>query len=63
MLENVLKNNGIPVIVEKRLGAGMALKVGQMLEWVRVYVPFSRLQEAAEIEKELFSQTDGEGEA
>lgn len=60
MLEDVLKQNGIPVLMKKKMGAGMALKVGPMLERVELYVPFSRLQDAERIEAELFSETDGD---
>lgn len=59
MLEEALKNNGIPVFIKKRLGIGMALKVGPMMEYIRLYVPFSRWNDAERIEKELFA-ADGE---
>lgn len=55
MLEDVLKQNNIPVFTKKMLGIGMALKVGPMCERVRIYVPYSYLQEAQMIIESLFS--------
>jgi len=55
MLKEVLENNGIPVFFKKRLGIGLALKVGPMMESVRIYVPYSCLQEARDIEAGLFA--------
>jgi RNA polymerase subunit RPABC4/transcription elongation factor Spt4 len=57
MLAEALKNNGIPVVLKKRMGMGMALKVGLMMEHCKVYVPFSCLQKSEEIVDELFSET------
>lgn len=39
----------------------MALKVGPILERVKLYVPFSRLQDAERIEVELFSEGESIG--
>jgi len=58
MLQETLKNNGIPVIIKKRMGIGMALKVGPLLERVKIYVPFSCLQDSRIIANELFSEAD-----
>lgn len=58
MLEDVLKNNGIPVITKKKLGIGLALKVGPMMERVIMFVPYSCLQEAKMIVEELFSESN-----
>ena len=58
MLEETLKNNGIPVIFKKKLGIGLALKVGPMMERVRIYVPYSRLAEAEDLVDQLFSAGD-----
>ncbi len=57
MLAEALKNNDIPVFLKKRMGMGMALKVGLMMEHCKVYVPFSCLQKSEEIVDELFSET------
>lgn len=60
ILEDVLKQNGIPHLRKNVMGAGVAIKVGPMLERSRFYVPYPRLQEAAEVVEELFSPADGE---
>jgi len=60
MLAEALKNNGIPVFLKKRMGIGMALKVGPMMERVKVYVPFSFLQESKKIVEELFPEREKE---
>jgi len=58
MLQEALKNNGIPVTLKKKMGIGMALKVGPLFERVKIYVPFSCLQDSMIIANELFSETD-----
>lgn len=55
MLKDVLKKNDIPCLTKNVLGAGLALKVGPMLERVRFYIPYSHLQNAKVIVDELFS--------
>lgn len=55
MLAEALKNDGISVILMKRLGMGMALQIGPIAEHYRIYVPFSRLQDSLEICEEMFS--------
>ena len=62
LLEDVLKQNGIPYFTKGRMGAGMALKVGPMFESVRFYVPRDRLDAARDLVEELFSESDGEEE-
>ena len=55
MLEDMLRQNGIPFLTKKALGAGLALKVGPMSERISLYVPFSRLQDSVEIVNAVFS--------
>lgn len=55
MLEDVLKQNDIPYLTKNVLGAGLALKIGPMLERVRFYIPYLHLQKANDIVDELFS--------
>ena len=66
MLEETLRNNEIPVIFKKKLGIGLALKVGPMMERVRIYVPYARLRDAEELLDQLFSEAgepvDADGE-
>ena len=58
ILEDVLKQNGIPFLKKNMLGAGTTMRVGPLLERTKFYVPFERLPEAAEIAEVLFSETD-----
>ena len=55
ILEDMLKQNGIPYLIKNVLGAGLAIKVGPMLERSRFYVSYERLQEAGAIAEDLFS--------
>ena len=55
MLEDVLKQNGIPCLTKNVLGTGLALKVGPMSERVRFNIPYLHLQNAKAIVDELFS--------
>lgn len=60
ILEDVLKQKGIPFLKKDVMGAGMAIKVGPMLERSRFYVMFDRLPEAEAVLKELFAETEAE---
>ena len=62
VLEDALKQNGIPVVFRKRLGIGLALKVGPMMEWVKVYVPYARLEESRAIVETLFESGDADAD-
>ena len=59
MLEDVLKQNNIPVLTKRTLGIGMALKIGPMSERVRFYVPYSYLQTSEMIVERLSSMPKG----
>ncbi|MBQ9343421.1 MAG: TIGR04076 family protein [Clostridia bacterium] len=61
MLEDVLKQNGIPYFTKQMLGAGLALKIGPMSERCRFYVPYSHFQEADELVEALFAPVQEEG--
>lgn len=61
ILEDLLKQNNIPYLKKDVMGAGMAIKVGPMLERSRFYVPFERLSSATAIMEDLFSAA-GEAE-
>ena len=58
MLEDVLRQNGIPHIIRRTLGAGLSMSVGAMLECYRFYVPFGALAQAQEIVDELFPEDE-----
>jgi hypothetical protein len=58
ILEDILKQNNIPYLKKDVMGAGMAIKVGPMLERSRFYVPFEQLGNAMAIMEDLFSATE-----
>ena len=60
ILEDVLKQDGIPYLRKDVMGAGMAIKVGPMLERSRFYVPFEQLENAASVVEDVFSPADEE---
>ena len=53
ILEDLLKQNNTPYLKKDVMGAGMAIKVGPMLERSRFYVPFSVYENARPIAEEL----------
>ena len=55
--EDVLKENGIPYLIKGRLGAGLAVYVGQMFEKNIFYVPYEKLEEARELTERIFAET------
>ncbi len=58
ILEDMLKQNHIPYLKKDVMGAGMAIKVGPMLERSRFYVPFEHLSSATAVLEDLFSAAD-----
>ena len=63
MLEDVLKQNGIPALQSSTIGAGMAMKTGSMFERIRFFVRYEHLAQASEIADSLFSDSGAqEGE-
>ena len=58
ILEDMLKQNNIPYLKKDVMGAGMAIKVGPMLERSRFYVPFEQLNSAIAIMEDLFSAAE-----
>ena len=62
VLEDILNQNGIPFLKKNVLGAGLAIKVGPMLDRSRFYVAYELLPRAQEIVEELFSDPDKEQE-
>ena len=53
ILEDLLKQGGIPFLKKGVMGAGLAIKVGPMLDRSRFYVPFERLEDARAVTEEL----------
>lgn len=58
ILEDMLKQNHIPYLKKDVMGAGMAIKVGPMLERSRFYVPFEHLSSATAMMEDLFSAAE-----
>lgn len=56
MLEDVFKQNGIPFLTDGRMGAGLAVRAGTMLESRRFYVRWDDYARANEIVDELFGE-------
>ena len=56
ILEDLLKQNGIPYLKKDVMGAGLAIKVGPMLERSRFYVPFELLESARAVAEEVFPE-------
>ena len=55
ILEDVLKQDGIPYLRKDVMGAGMAIKVGPMLDRGRFYVMYEKLTDARVVVDELFT--------
>ena len=62
ILEDMLKQNNIPYLKKDVMGAGMAIKVGPMLERSRFYVPFERLDDARTVLEESLSPAEASEE-
>ena len=62
ILEDVLKQDGIPFLKKEVMGAGLAIKVGPMLDRSRFYVPYDTLESARSVADDLLSGLE-EGEA
>lgn len=62
MLEDVLRQNGVPCLKKSVSGAGIAMYTGLMLESFRVYVHFAQLEKARAIADELLDAPIAEGE-
>ena len=58
ILEDLLRQNGIPYLKKDVMGAGMAIKVGPMLERSRFYVSYGQLDSAKTILEEAFSSEE-----
>ena len=55
ILEDVLKQSGIPFLKKNVLGAGIAVRVGPMLDRSRFYVAYDLLPKAQELAEDLFA--------
>ena len=55
ILEDILKQSGIPFLKKEVMGAGLSIKVGPMLDRSRFYVTPDQLQAAGAVVEDLFS--------
>ena len=60
ILEDLLKQNNIPYLKKDVMGAGLAIKVGPMLDRSRFYVSYEQLSGATAVVDELFSSAQEE---
>ncbi len=60
ILEDVLQQSGIPFLKKNVLGAGLAIKVGPMLDRGRFYVAYDLLPKAQELADGLFAPDESE---
>lgn len=62
ILEDLLKQEKIPYLKKNVMGAGLAIKVGPMLERSRFYVSFEQLSNAETVLKEAFPSAEASEE-
>lgn len=62
VLEDVLRQKGIPHMKQPVYGAGLMKTLGDFRERYRFFVPYEYLPAAREIAEELFSQAEDTGE-
>lgn len=55
MLIDVLKQNGVPSYHTNVLGAGIAMRIGPLMERYRIFVPYAYVDKARALTEELFS--------
>lgn len=58
LLEEVLKQNGIPCLTKGRLGAALTMTIGSFIETVCFYVPYTCLEKSKELVEEIFASSD-----
>ena len=59
ILEEILQQNGVDVLTESSIGAGLATIAGTMLELIRLYVRYEDLEKAREL-VDAYTHYDGE---
>ena len=55
ILEDLLKQEGLPVLKKSTVGAGMAMKAGAIFERFRFYVRYEHLKKAKDLLDDLCS--------
>ncbi len=61
ILEDVLRQNGIPFLKKNVMGDGLSVYVGPMLDRSRFYVLYERLPEAESVVNDLFAPAEEDG--
>ena len=54
ILEDIFRQESIPVLKKSTIGAGMAMKAGTMFERFRFYVRYEHLERAQKVMEEMF---------
>lgn len=57
VLEDCLRQNGIPCLTQSAKGAGLTVKTGSMFDSIRFYVPYFRFHEAQDLTEQLFAES------
>jgi hypothetical protein len=57
VLEDCLRQNGIPCLTQSAKGAGLTVKTGSMFDSIRFYVPYFRFHEAQDLAEQLFAES------
>ena len=60
MLQDVLKQHQIPALTSSTVGAGMAMKAGNVFERIKFFVRYEHLEKAKQFAAELFDPADNE---
>lgn len=55
LLKNVLQSSAIPYLTKSKLGIGMSMMAGTIMEQISFYVPYENLEAASDITAALFS--------
>lgn len=60
MVEEILSDNGIPLLKKGVRGAGLSVSLGEVGETFRFFVPYETLEQARELMVQLFPADFGE---
>ena len=60
ILQDLLKQEEIPVLTGSTVGAGMAMKAGNLFERIKFFVRYEHLEKAAELAKEILAAPEEE---
>lgn len=60
VLEDCLRQNGIPYLTQNVMGAGLTARIGPMMETVKFFIPYGCYEKARLLDEELFRGGAGE---